>query len=534
MGAVLQSLTLEGSSLVLSSLSRRASSYALKENVKSKASLRIVSFVAKQICIAVLFNKAFESMRGNIKFDFSPAIIVFPTAIYLVNELQVWASNKEPIKGFDPDKLRGLLSRYEKVVNMVIYIGFYYIGSKVTAGIGLSYMVYVEIKNNTEWVSSKAQRVLNAITGIADLCIIGHFGSKVLLAELFVMKNLPAVLSEVPARSNIEKRKGRFNPSWGTNLVAEAEQGKLFPCLGREEIVQEMKATLLQDRINNPVLTGLSGAGKTSIVHALAQQIADGAVEDEFKDCEIIEVSLNNMMKDAKYVGTLNKAVVVLEEAAAKNPNLIFFIDEIHNIVGQGKTIKSSTDILEMLKAALGKDTFRVIGATTPEEFDIIKGANAAERRFTVINVPQLSKEEARNIILGAKSKYEKDYACVITEEAVTRAVDLGFESGMLLPGSALTLLSKAAARVMLSDRSAKKNDGVRPTIWARDIKAAAKVESRGGGGAKITRGHVRQGGMTPEQIAQLVDAQVKLSFTRMVSQFFTNPRGFPVPQKGR
>lgn len=484
MDRLLSCFTKEASYLTISALSRRAESYSLEKEVKESALLRSTLFVAQQIFTYKLLKDAFKTKN---EMHWNMLLWGIPCWLYLSYETDLYFNQAYPAEegSYFWKRVPGYLVLYQKTIRAVAYAGFFYKGDAVTAVTGFSCMIYTEVKNNTVWLHHLLQKVVDSIIGIADLFFIAYLGSKEILGGLFIAQNSPKIWKVVTASPSSIQKKVRFNPSWGTNLITAADRGELFPCEGRDELIYQMKAALLQDRVNNPLLIGPSGSGKTSVVHALAQQIADGLAGEEFKDYEIIEVNINELMKDAKWVGGLNKAVGLLEAASQKNPKLIFFIDEIHNIVGQGKSHNSNTDILNMLKTALTKDTFKVIGATTPEEYTIIENADAAERRFLPVNVSVFSKKEACDVILRVKHKYEQRYNCIITEEAVNKAVEFGVNSRMLLPGSALKLLSNAAARISMSDRSAKKNNGIKPSIASADINPVTRVHTRKSSGDK-------------------------------------------------
>lgn len=240
---------------------------------------------------------------------------------------------------------------------------------------------------------------------------------------------------------------------YGRNLTTLAKDGKLDPVIGRDDELRRCIQILSRRRKNNPVLVGDAGVGKTAIVEALASKIVAGDVPDMLQHKDVIELDMGALMAGAKYRGDFEERLkAVITEVEQSEGQIILFIDELHTIVGAGKT-EWSADMGNMIKPALARGSMRVIGATTINEYrQNIEKDPALERRFQPVMVHQPSREDALAILRGIKDTYERHHGVTITDAAVVAAVDLSMRyiSDRQLPDKAIDLLDEAAASVKM------------------------------------------------------------------------------------
>lgn len=236
---------------------------------------------------------------------------------------------------------------------------------------------------------------------------------------------------------------------YSTNLNERYQQGKLDKIIGREQEIEEIIRVLSRKAKNNAILIGLPGVGKTAIVEGLVQKIEQGLVPDNLKDKVVYNLDMSSLVAGAKYRGEFEERLkAVLNDVRDSNDKIILFIDEIHTIVGAGKT-EGSMDAGNILKPMLARGELRCIGATTQDEYrENIEKDKALERRFQRIHVSEPTVDEAIDILSGVKDSYEVYHGVEITEDAVKAAVNLSnrYMTDRFLPDKAIDLMDEAMA----------------------------------------------------------------------------------------
>ncbi|ORC87286.1 putative ATP-dependent Clp protease subunit [Trypanosoma theileri] len=245
---------------------------------------------------------------------------------------------------------------------------------------------------------------------------------------------------------------------YATDLCKQAEDGKLDPVIGRADEILRTIRVLSRRTKNNPVLIGEPGVGKTAIVEGIAQQIVRGDVPDTLASARIFSLDLGALVAGAKYRGEFEERLKsVLNEVRESQESIILFIDEIHLVLGAGKT-DGAMDAANLLKPMLARGELRTIGATTLEEYRKYVEKDAAfERRFMPVQVKEPSVEECISILRGLKERYETHHGVQITDTAVVVAAQLAdrYITSRFMPDKAIDLIDEACAnvRVQLSSR---------------------------------------------------------------------------------
>ena len=244
---------------------------------------------------------------------------------------------------------------------------------------------------------------------------------------------------------------------FGTDLNESAKQGKIDPVIGRDKEIARVIQILSRRTKNNPVLIGEPGVGKTAIAEGLAQRIVNGNVPEILRNKRIISLSISSMLAGAKYRGEFEERLKKAIDEVQKHNDMIIFIDEIHTLVGAGAT-EGAMDAANILKPALARGEFQVIGATTLDEYKkhIEKDA-ALERRFQPVLVGEPSEEDALEILKGLRDRYEAFHKAKITDEALEAAVSLSsrYITDRFLPDKAIDVVDEAASKVRMKVFSA-------------------------------------------------------------------------------
>ena len=238
---------------------------------------------------------------------------------------------------------------------------------------------------------------------------------------------------------------------YGSNLTELALKGKLDPVIGRDTEIRDVIRILSRKTKNNPVLIGEPGVGKTAIVEGLAQRIVRGDVPEGLKDRQIFSLDMTALMAGAMYRGQFEERLkAVLKQIKESAGKIILFIDEIHTIVGAGKT-EGSSDAGNMLKPLLARGELHCVGATTLDEYrKYMESDKALERRFQPVLVNAPNEEDAISILRGLKERFEKYHNVHIRDEALVSAVVLSsrYIQDRFLPDKAIDLLDEACARI--------------------------------------------------------------------------------------
>lgn len=268
----------------------------------------------------------------------------------------------------------------------------------------------------------------------------------------------------------------------GVDLTAQARRGDLEPVRCRDAEVSRVIDIVLRQSKNNPALIGNAGVGKTAIVEGLAQRIAAGEVPPALKDARIVALDHVALLAGTAFRGQYEERVRKLVRALAADPDLILFVDELHNLMGQGTALGAAMDAANMLKPALVRGDIRVIGATTGGEYDRwVRGDPALERRFQPVPVDELDAIETWEVLVARRPRLERHHAVAITDDALKAAIVLTdrFVPDRARPDKAIDVLDEACAHAQATARVSPELD--------RLIRERRKVD------ALIRRGGARE-----------------------------------------
>ncbi len=244
---------------------------------------------------------------------------------------------------------------------------------------------------------------------------------------------------------------------YAVNLNEQARNGKLDPVIGRDEEIRRVLQILSRRTKNNPILVGEAGVGKTAIAEGIAHRIVNGDVPENLKSKVIFSLDMGALVAGAKYQGEFEERLKgVVQEVIASDGEILLFIDEIHTLVGAGKS-NGAMDAANILKPALARGELRTIGATTLDEFQkYFEQDKALERRFQKVMVDEPTTEDAISILRGLKERYENHHQVRIKDEAIISAVELShrYITSRFLPDKAIDLIDEAAAHLRLEMNS--------------------------------------------------------------------------------
>jgi ATP-dependent Clp protease ATP-binding subunit ClpB len=270
-------------------------------------------------------------------------------------------------------------------------------------------------------------------------------------------KDLQAAIKELRKGSNVNSQSAEDTyqslEKYAINLTQRARDGKLDPVIGRDEEIRRVLQILSRRTKNNPILIGEPGTGKTAIAEGLAHRIVRGDVPDNLRSKQIYSLDMGALIAGAKYKGEFEERLKsVVNEVTKSEGEIILFIDEIHTLVGAGKS-EGAMDAANILKPALARGELRSIGATTLDEYQkYFEKDKALERRFQIVMVDEPSEMDAISILRGLKEKYENHHKVRIKDEAIIAAVQLSsrYITDRFLPDKAIDLMDEAAAKLRM------------------------------------------------------------------------------------
>jgi ATP-dependent Clp protease ATP-binding subunit ClpB len=296
------------------------------------------------------------------------------------------------------------------------------------------------------------------------------------------MKELKAAIAELRKGASVENQTSddTFNSlnRYAINLNDRARSGKLDPVIGRDEEIRRILQILERRTKNNPLMIGEPGVGKTAIAEGIAHRIIRGDVPEDLKSKVIYSLDMGALIAGAKYKGEFEERLKsVVNEVIGSNGEIVLFIDEIHTLVGAGKS-EGAMDAANILKPALARGELRAIGATTLNEYQkYFEKDKALERRFQVVMVDEPDRNDTVSILRGIREKYEAHHKVIIRDEAIIAAVDLStrYITDRFLPDKAIDLIDEAASRLRLEMNSVPEEiDEVERSITRLEIEKEA------------------------------------------------------------
>jgi ATP-dependent Clp protease ATP-binding subunit ClpB len=285
------------------------------------------------------------------------------------------------------------------------------------------------------------------------------FTKVVKYAVLAAQIEMADMLQYFPLKTQIimNKQNWEFLSKFAINLNEEARAGKLDPVIGRDEEIRRVLQILSRRTKNNPILVGEPGVGKTAIAEGIAQRIVHGDVPENLKTKELFSLDMGALIAGAKYKGEFEERLKgVVKEVIDSEGEVILFIDEIHTLIGAGRS-DGAMDAANILKPALARGELRAIGSTTLDEYQLyFEKDKALERRFQMVMIDEPTPSEAVSILRGLKERYENHHKVQIKDDALIAAVDLShrYITNRHLPDKAIDLIDEAASKLRLEMNS--------------------------------------------------------------------------------
>ena len=357
----------------------------------------------------------------------------------------------------DPD-IKDLLDSFHTDINRLISVNDNYLSKLPTSDSVENPMLNRYLANSYNEALAKSKQRKDKYISMFDMFITTLFNNSSVCEELrkycgFSRHDLEDKysLERGGTMINNQEDENNLNPlkKYGRNLVEDVRNGKIDPVIGRDDEIRRVIEILSRKTKNNPVLIGEPGVGKTAIVEGLAWRIFNNDVPLGLKDKDLIELDMGSLIAGAKYRGEFEERLkAVLKEIENADGKIILFIDEIHNLVGAGKT-EGAMDAANLLKPMLARGELRCIGATTFDEYrQYIEKDAALERRFQKVSVDEPSVEDTISILRGLKDRFEAHHGVKIKDDAIIAAATLSnrYISDRFLPDKAIDLIDEACA----------------------------------------------------------------------------------------
>jgi len=371
--------------------------------------------------------------------------------------------------------LKGILSEGENITQY-LFNKLGVLSSKLYPALDQIINSYPKVSGGEQYLSADANRALQRALKSAqesgdqfvsvEHVLLGILGSgddvSRMMKDMGINeKELKQAINDLRKGSKVDSQTAEdtFNSlnRFAMNLNDYARSGKLDPVIGRDEEIRRILQILSRRTKNNPVLIGEPGVGKTAIVEGLAYRLVKGDVPENLKSKQVYSLDMGALIAGAKYKGEFEERLkAVVKEVTAANGEIILFIDEIHTLVGAGKS-EGAMDAANILKPALAKGELRAIGATTLNEYQkFFETDKALERRFQIVRVNEPDTLSAISILRGLKERYENHHRVRIKDEAIIAAVELSnrYITDRFLPDKAIDLIDEAASKLRLEMNS--------------------------------------------------------------------------------